>query len=94
MNLLLRDIAPNLKKDIEKKAKSSNRSLSDEIKHLIRLGLLRENESDAQPNEVSLGEALRNAFSDCLMNDEEHAEFTKTLEEHRKEMPRPVPDFK
>lgn len=93
MNLLLRNIAPNLKKDIEKKAKASDRSLSDEVKHLIRLGLLREKEFDAQPNEISLGEALRNAFSDCLMTDEEHAEFTKTLGEHRKEVPRTVPEF-
>ena len=92
-DLLIRNIAPSQKKDIEKRAEKSKRSLSDEIKHLISLGLLKEKEAKGTNTRLPMGQALRAAFADCMMSDEEHAQFTEDLEEHRKEPPRPFTDF-
>ena len=89
-DLLVRDVAPNLKKDIEEKARSSKRSLSDEIKHLIRVGLVREHNEDDGGSAYSLADAFHKAFADSQLSDEEHEEFSRELEEHRRELPRPV----
>ena len=92
-DLLIRNIAPSQKNDIEKRAEKSKHSLSDEIKHLISLGLMKENEGERAAGEIPLSEAFRAAFADCMMSDEEHAQFTKDMEEHRREQPRPFTDF-
>jgi len=92
-DLLIRNIAPNLKSEIEKQAREAGRSLSDEVKHLLHVGLQRVRSENAQPPGESAYDAIRSAFADCQASDEEHAEFERILEESRKQPWRPAPEF-
>ncbi len=89
-DMLVRNVAANLKKDVEQLAKHSKRSLSDEIKHLIRLGLEREgNLGNRDAGDTPL-DAMRMAFAGCQMSDVEHDKFSRVLEEARN-APEPEP---
>jgi antitoxin FitA len=80
-DMLIRSIAPNVKSEIEKRAKASGRSLSDEAKHLLRVGL--EADRNAPPAGPDAYDVFRAAFADCLLSDEEHAEFTAAIDKAR-----------
>lgn len=56
-DILVRDIDPELKRQIDQRAREHRRSLSDEIKMLVRKGLLETRE------ERGLGTALRDLVS-------------------------------
>jgi plasmid stability protein len=90
-DILIRNIAPNLKRNIEERAKRAGRSLSEEMKLLIRAGL--ERDRPTGQGTMNAYEAFREAFKDCLMTDEEHAEFERILEASRKQDWRDVPEF-
>jgi len=92
-DILVRDVAPNLKLDIENRAKAANRSLSDEIKHLLRVGIEREAAGAMATGRArNPAEAMLQAFADVRMSDAEHAEFEKVLEDSRRVYGRPQPD--
>lgn len=80
-DLLIRAISPNVKSEIEKRAKASGRSLSEEAKHLLRVGLDAESGPSAPVPDAY--DAFRTAFADCLMSAEEHAEFSDAVEQAR-----------
>ena len=90
-DILLRNIAPKLKRDIETRAKRASRSLSDEIKHLISVGLAHENRHGGRSAGESPLEAMRDAFAGLTSDDQ--AIFEQALEESRKDFGRPLPDF-
>ena len=92
-NILVRDVAPNLKRDIEERAKASNRSLSDEVKHLIRVGLAQAGHAETPPSGESALDVMRWAFRDAQFTEEEHVQFEKALQKSRKDFGRPEPGF-
>lgn len=86
-DLLIRNIPDELKRDIEKRAKSDGRSLSEQAKRLIAKGL----ESD-KPTQ-NAGEMMLDIFRDCKLTDEEHNEIWGAIEHERKSdaPPREIP---
>jgi len=92
-DILLRDVALNLKRDIEDRAKISRQSLSAEIKRLIRIGLEQDQMQSSSLKNTTPLDAMIQAFAECKVTDEENAEFIRALERHRKELPRPVREF-
>lgn len=81
-DILVRDLAPKLKADIKSKAKAHGRSLSEEAKHLLRLGLEAEMRNSKPANRSAL-QAMEAAFAECSLSDEEQAQFERDLEESR-----------
>ncbi|OJF90492.1 plasmid stabilization protein [Pararhizobium antarcticum] len=82
-DLLIRTISEALKHDIAAAADLHGRSLSDQAKELLRKALMMESDVKAAA-ELSAYDALRAAFGDCLMTDEDNDEFTTVIEESRK----------
>lgn len=80
-DLLIRAIAPNVKTEIERRAKASGRSLSDEAKHLLRLGMNADNSASSYGPDAY--DVFRAPFADALLTDEEHAEFTAAIDKAR-----------
>jgi len=81
-DILVRDLAPKLKADLKRKAKAHGRSLSEEAKHLLRLGLEAEMRS-SRPAGRSALQAMEAAFAQCQLSSEEHAQFERDLEKSR-----------
>lgn len=92
-DILIRNIASNLKRDIENRAKRARRSLSDEIKHLIRAGLAQEERREGSSAGDSPLDAMRRAFAGAQPADEEQVLLERTLEESRKQSGRAGPEF-
>lgn len=57
-DVLVRDLSPEIKMQVEKRARQAGRSMSDEMKRLVMEAL--ERSRDQQP----LGQAIRSAFSE------------------------------
>lgn len=92
-DLLIRDIPEAVRSRLAIKAKQGGRSLSDEVKVRLVQSLAQDEKSlDKYENAY---EAIRSVFveHDALMTEKEHAEFMRVIEEGRKDMGRPVPDF-
>jgi len=93
-NILIRNIEPNLKRDIEKLAKAAGRSQSDEIKRLIRKGLSAEKSQTEPSIRQSAWEVWRGAFERAGLISDEFAEILDEIELERKtDFGRPPPDF-
>ena len=91
-DLLIRNISSDLKSTLAQKAAQSGRSLSEEAKIRLRRSL----ESEEGPLDTrNAWDVLRGAFvdADALLTEEEHEEFMRAVEEGRKDMGRPAPDF-
>ncbi len=89
-NLLIRDLPEPLKSDISRRAKASGRSLSDEVKDLIRKGLLIDKgEGVAVENAYDL---MRRSFGDALLSEDEHAAFMDAVDHLRADTGRPEAD--
>ena len=78
-DLLIRDIDAEMKRQIEERANTHRRSLSDEAKALIRKGLA------GQEEELKLGTALCNLVAPEDRGDDLVFEFPEPV--------RPPPDF-
>ncbi|SOC83925.1 hypothetical protein SAMN05421890_2383 [Ensifer adhaerens] len=92
-DILIRDVPENLKRDVQQSAQRAGRSLSDELKLLIRRGLAAE---QLKPLDEAEGTYLRMraAFSDAQLDDAEHSEFMRAIEASRsKGSEREPPDF-
>lgn len=92
-DMLIRNIPEGVKSSLTIKARQGGRSLSEEVKLRLVQSLV-EDERQPQKSENAY-EAIRRVFveADALMTEEEHAEFMRAIEEGRKDMGRPVPDF-
>ncbi|MAS04478.1 MAG: plasmid stabilization protein [Ahrensia sp.] len=90
-DLLIRNIPDHLKDDISRRAKETGRSLSDEVKELLRKGLLADLEKQPPAGETAY-DAIRRAFAGVSLSDEEHGDLIRSVEEGREDMGRPVPD--
>jgi len=93
-DLLIRNMPDALKAGLAKKAEQNGRSLSEEAKARLRQSLLDDADTAIRPKRNAY-DALRSIFveEDALLSDEEHAEFMRAIEESRKDIGRPVPDF-
>ncbi len=92
-DMLIRNIPDAVKNGLAEKARQSGRSLSDEANLRLARSLA---EDEQQPRKFENAyEMIRSAFveADALMTEEEHAEFMRGIEEGRRDMGRPVPDF-
>ncbi len=92
-DILVRNVAEKLKKDVERQAQAAGRSISDEVKHLIELGLVHDEKSARSQTKQGLGDAMHEAFRDCRLSDAEVDAFNKAIDELRREPDRPLPDF-
>ena len=81
-DLLLRDIAPNVKEDIGKRARAHGRSLSDEAKHLLRVGLHADSGMGKTSTRTAL-QAMEAAFADCHLSPAEQDQFQRDLDQSR-----------
>ena len=92
-DLLVRDLPDAVKANLADKAKHGGRSLSDEVKLRLVQSLVDDEQHPKRYDNAF--NAIRRAFieNDALMTDEEHAEFMRGIEEGRKDMGRPPPDF-
>lgn len=92
-DILIRDVPENLKRDVQQSAQRAGRSLSDELKLLIRRGLAAEKQKPLDDAEAAYLR-MRAAFADAQLNDAEHAEFMKAIEAGRSAgSEREPPDF-
>jgi plasmid stability protein len=92
-DLLVRGLADAVKANLTEKAKQGGRSLSDEVKLRLVQSLV-DDEQNPRRYENTFN-AIRRAFieADALMSDEEHAEFMHAIEEGRRDLGRPLPEF-
>ena len=85
-DLLIRNLPDDMKRDIELKAKESGRSLSEQAKRLLAQAL------EAEKPKKGFATMVREAYSDCLITDEEHDELWGEIERERKSnFGRPLP---
>lgn len=92
-DILIRDVPENLKRDVQQSAQRAGRSLSDELKLLIRRGLAAEKLKPLDSAETAYLR-MRAAFADAQLDDAEHAEFMKAIEQGRSAgSEREPPDF-
>ena len=92
-DLLVRGVPDAVKTSLAEKAKQGGRSLSDEVKLRLVQSLV---DDEVNPRRYDNAySAIRRIFieQDALMSAEEHAEFTRAIEEIRKDTTPPVPDF-
>lgn len=92
-DLLIRDFPAFVKERIAEAAKQGGRSLSEEAKLRLVQSVVDDEKGDREPR--SAYDELRGFFlrHDAILTEEEHAEMTRTMDEVRKDMGRPVPDF-
>ena len=92
-DLLVRDLPDAVKANLADKAKQGGRSLSDEVKLRLVQSLVDDEQHPKRYDNAF--NAIRRAFieADALMTDEEHAEFMRGIEESRRDVGRPPPDF-
>jgi len=92
-DILIRDVPENLKRDVHQSAQRAGRSLSDELKLLIRRGLAAEKLKPLDDAEAAYLR-MRAAFSDSQLDDAGHADFMKAIEDGRRfASERAPPDF-
>jgi plasmid stability protein len=90
-DLLIRNIPDHLKADISRRARETGRSLSDEVKELLRKGLLADLEKQAPAGETAY-DAMRRAFAGAHLSDADHGKLMEGVEAGREDMGRTVPD--
>jgi antitoxin FitA len=92
-DLLVRGLPDAVKANLADKARQGGRSLSDEVKLRLVQSLVDDEKNPRRYDNAY--SSIRRAFieADALMTDEEHAEFMRAIEEARKDMGRPAPDF-
>ena len=92
-DLLVRGIPDAVKTNLAERAKQGGRSLSDEVKLRLVQSLVDDERNPRRYDNAY--DAIRRAFveANAIMSDEEHAEFMRGIEEVRKDMGRPLPDF-
>lgn len=92
-DLLIRNIPETIKESLADRARQGGRSLSDEVTLRLVRSLAEDGQAPAETRNAY--EMLRSVFedNDALMSDEDHAEFMQAVEDMRKDMGRPVPDF-
>ena len=78
-DLLIRDIPDSLKRDLSDVALQTGRSMSDEVKAMIRKGVAAHKADKSQPSSKNAYEQIREAFAD--IPDEEREEFAKIMDE-------------
>ncbi len=81
-DILIRDVPENLKRDVQQSAQRAGRSLSDELKLLIRRGLAAEKLKPFDDAEAAYLR-MRAAFSDTQLDDSEHSQLMKAIEQGR-----------
>ncbi len=74
-NVLVRDIDPTLKRQLAERARAHRRSLSDEVKALIRQGMAE------QPRQAGLGTRLLSMLPDEWRGDDLMFELPKDMPE-------------
>jgi len=92
-DLLIRDFPAFVKSRIALAAKEAGHSISEEAKLRLVQSVV-DNETGARKPK-SAYDVIRGAFllHDAILSDEEHAEFMRAVDEMRKDMGRPAPDF-
>ena len=91
-DLLIRNLPDRLHAQLNERARSSGRSLSDEAKDLLRKGL-REPERAPQEADLDTFDLLRQPFLDALLTEDEHRKLMEATSESRRHASRDVPDF-
>lgn len=92
-DMLIRNVPENLKRDVQQSAQRAGRSVSDELKLLIRRGLTAEKLKPLEDSEAAYLR-MRAAFSDAQLGDAEYAGFMQAIESSRKAgSEREPPDF-
>jgi hypothetical protein len=92
-DILIRDFPSFVKQRIAEAAKESGWSVSEEAKRRLVQSVVDDEKGVSKPK--SAYDELRGAVlrHDAILTDEEHAEMMKSIEEMRKDMGRPVPEF-
>lgn len=92
-DLLVRGLSDSVKASLADKAKQGGRSLSEEAKLRLVQSLV-DDEQNPRRYENAFS-ALRRAFieADAILSNAEHEDFMRAIEEVRKDMGRPAPDF-
>ena len=92
-DLLIRDFPSFAKSRIAAAAKEAGHSISEEAKLRLVQSVVG-NESSMRKSKNAYDD-IRSAFleQDAILTEEEHADFTRAVDEMRKDMGRPAPDF-
>ena len=92
-DILIRDMPEGLKRDVQHSARRAGRSVSDELKRLIRRGLAAET-ATPQQDAVSIYHQMRNVFSGVQLDDADHDRLIEAVETGRRAgLEREPPDF-
>lgn len=86
-DLLIRDIEPETRAELEARAHRHGRSLSAEARSVLRAGM-----SVPEPEE-GLGTRISRRFAKVGFTKEEHSDFEAALQRLRGQPQRPPPDF-
>jgi hypothetical protein len=92
-DLLIRNIPTFVKGRLTDAAKQGGRSISEEAKLRLVQSVVDDETGTRRPK--SAYDELRGFFlrHDAILTDEEHAEMMEAIDEMRKDMGRPVPEF-
>lgn len=92
-DLLIRDLPAFAKSDIAAAAKQAGHSISEEAKLRLIQSVVDRKASARKPQ--SAYDAIRSAFlaEGAILTEEEHSEFMRAVDEMRKDLGRPAPDF-
>jgi plasmid stability protein len=92
-DLLIRDFPAFVKNRIAAAAKEAGHSISEEAKLRLVQSVVDDETGTRKPK--SAYDEIRGAFleHDAILSDEEHSEFMRAVDEMRKDMGSPAPDF-
>lgn len=92
-DLLIRDFPAFVKGRIAEAAKEAGRSVSEEAKLRLVQSVVDDESGTRRPKNAY--DEIRGAFlkHDAILTEEEHAEFMRAVDEMRKDIGRPAPDF-
>ena len=92
-DLLIRDFPNFAKSRIAAAAKEAGRSISEEAKLRLIQSVVDDGTGVRKPK--SAYDVIRGAFleQDAILTEEEHTKFMRAVDEMRKDMGRPAPDF-
>ena len=83
-DLLIRNVPEELKRELSEAARRAGRSLSDEAKEALRSGMAAaQRERDLARS--SAYDDFRQTFAEALLNDDEHAEMMRAIEDWKQE---------
>jgi plasmid stability protein len=91
-DLLVRNIPEELRETLKMLANANHRSLSEEVGALLKKAIQDNASEDAKPF-VSAADAFADWRARLDISDEEHRQWQEIVDNARKSLERPVPDF-